>query len=90
MSIVRNNLLTEKGYRPYCGANKCIALYPRTVFNGKQFVCPSCGWVSGFPADFIEAYKNAWGTSTINCNASKCVYNERGTCNEPDIIRVML
>ena len=41
MSIVRKNLLTESNYKPYCGANKCIALYPRTVFNGMQFVCPS-------------------------------------------------
>jgi hypothetical protein len=55
-SLVRRNLLTEKGYSPYCGAEKCFAHWPRTVFNGKQFRC-RCGWESQFDADFIERYK---------------------------------
>jgi hypothetical protein len=34
---------------------------PRTRFNGKQFVCPECGWQSEFPEDFIKEYKAKWG-----------------------------
>jgi hypothetical protein len=54
--IVRHNLLTQPGYRPYCGAEKCSHRWPRVNFNGKQFQCP-CGWQSEFPADFIVEYK---------------------------------
>lgn len=57
MSIVRENLLTEPGYSPYCGAgNGCRFGMPRTRFNGKQFEC-ACGWQSGFEVEFIEKYK---------------------------------
>ena len=59
MSIVRENLMKEKGYSPYCGA-MCKQM-PRTHFDGEQFVCPHCGWRSEFPADFIAAYKEKWG-----------------------------
>jgi len=60
MSIVRDNLMTRKGYSPYCGNRVCITM-PRTVFNGNQFVCKQCGWQSLFPKDFIETYKREWG-----------------------------
>ncbi len=59
MSVVRNNLMTRQGYSPYCGGSSC-RIMPRTVFNGKQFACPYCGWVSQFPSDFIEEYKRKW------------------------------
>lgn len=59
MSIVRNNLMNEKGYSPYCGAIKRCSM-PRTKFNGQQFVCPECRWVSQFDAEFIAAYKKKW------------------------------
>lgn len=55
MSIVRHNLLTQKGYTGYCGSDSCFYSMPRTVFNGEQFSC-KCGWVSGFPKDFMEQY----------------------------------
>lgn len=57
-SIVRGNLLTEKGYSPYCGNDKCIM--PRTMFHMGQFTCPKCGWVSEFPEEFITKYKQLW------------------------------
>lgn len=57
-SFVRNNLMTRPGYSPYCG-NMCGAM-PRTEFNGTQFECPCCGWVSEFPKDFINKYKKKW------------------------------
>jgi len=60
MSIVRINLLTRKGYTPYCGAENCHLRMPRTAFNGKQFQC-GCGWQSKFEAEFIEEYKQAQG-----------------------------
>ena len=66
--IVRNNLMTQKGYSPYCGDEFCKPRtpfsperWPRTRFNGKQFECPKCGWKSGFPHDFIQKYEDHWG-----------------------------
>jgi len=60
-TLVRKNLMEQKGYSPYCGKQeKCSGRWPRTVFNGKQFVCPSCGWTSKFPELFIEQYKIKW------------------------------
>lgn len=60
-SIVRENLMTEKGYSPYCGHPHCAHNSPRTKWNKEkeQFVC-SCGWTSEFPADFIKRYKEKW------------------------------
>jgi hypothetical protein len=62
-SVVRNNLMNQQGYSPYCGntlsrteRNGCDN--PRTKFNGEQFIC---GWISQFPKDFIEMYKEKWG-----------------------------
>lgn len=56
-STVRQNLMNEAGYAPYCGSENCNAGMPRTKWNEglNQFAC-SCGWVSEFPADFIERY----------------------------------
>ena len=60
--IVRNNLLTEKGYTPYCGnMMDCKAGAPRTTFTGEQFKC-TCGWESHFPEDFMTEYKATWNT----------------------------
>ena len=56
-SIVRNNLMYREGYAPYCGNGSCMA---RAPFNGKQMQCPRCNWMSEFPADFIEEYKEKW------------------------------
>ena len=56
MDVVRRNLLTERGYSPYCGADDCRHRWPRTQFDGEQFKC-KCGWRSQFPADFIAQYK---------------------------------
>ena len=56
---VRHNLLTEKGYSPYCGNWHCSLDMPRTKFNGEQFTC-GCGWVSEFPDDFMAKYKTTW------------------------------
>lgn len=57
-SIVRNNLLTLRGYTPYCGGQWCDQGTPRTVFAGEQFAC-RCGWRSTFEPEFIERYKAA-------------------------------
>lgn len=57
MSFVRENLMTQPGYTPYCGADWCMN---RTRFDGAQFRC-ACGWCSQFPEDFIAAYKTKWG-----------------------------
>lgn len=60
-NTVRKNLMTEKGYSPYCGSVRCPYIWPRTTqFNGQQFECP-CGWVSDFPKSFINEYKKKWG-----------------------------
>lgn len=59
-TIVRKNLMTQKGYTPYCGNMNCTVM-PRTFFNSKQFKCTRCTWVSQFPEDFITSYKEKWG-----------------------------
>lgn len=66
LTIVRENLMTIPGYTGYCGNDLSRSVKggcdnPRTKFNGEQFVCPRCGWVSGFPEDFIARYKQRWG-----------------------------
>jgi len=63
-TTVRQNLMNEPNYSPYCGAEHCSKGMPRTKFNTKlmQFTCP-CGWVSSFPAEFIEKYTKKWGIS---------------------------
>jgi hypothetical protein len=64
-TIVRQNLMTREGYTGYCGNNisrseKGGCDNPRTKFNGQQFECPHCKWVSQFPEDFITRYKQLW------------------------------
>lgn len=59
MSIVRENLMTRKGYTPYCGNEKCRFDMPRTHFIKGQFEC-ACGWRSQFEAEFIAEYKAKW------------------------------
>lgn len=58
-SLIRENLMTQKGYSPYCGSDKCLYSMPRTVFNGEQFAC-KCGWRSQFDEKFIGVYKKHW------------------------------
>lgn len=60
MSIVRENLMEDPGYRPYCGRDPYRLGMPRTEFDGEQFRC-RCGWRSGFPAEFIAEYKTKHG-----------------------------
>lgn len=62
MSLVRENLMKSKFYRPYCGNDNCKDM-PRTSFNGEQFVCSKCKWVSQFDSVFITQYKQHWGIS---------------------------
>jgi hypothetical protein len=57
-TIIRENLMIKKDYSPYCG-NSCKTM-PRIVFNGKQFICPHCRWISSFPKEFILKYKLKW------------------------------
>lgn len=59
ITIVRENLMTERGYTPYCGNTNCHFRNPRTKFTGEQFEC-KCGWFSTFPARFIKRYKEKW------------------------------
>lgn len=65
LSIVRENLMNSEGYSPYCGNNlsrfeRGGCENPRTYFNGTQFVCPKCGFITQFPDSFIKQYKEKW------------------------------
>jgi len=60
MSIVRENLMNELDYTPYCGNGNCVGRMPRTSFDGEQFKCHACGWRSAFEVEFIDAYKAKW------------------------------
>ena len=59
MSIIRKNLMYQKGYTPYCGNENCVII-PRTFFNGSQFECPMCNWKTSFDDKFIAQYKDKW------------------------------
>jgi len=59
ISTVRRNIMTERGYSPYCGAERCYLTWPRTSFDGGQFGC-RCGWRSSFEPEFIAEYKTRW------------------------------
>ena len=61
ISTVRENLMNEKGYSPFCGAVRCLFSMPRSKWDAdkNQFTC-RCGWVSEFPQDFIKRYKKKW------------------------------
>lgn len=59
-TIVRHNLMTEKGYAPYCGKNHNGLERTRFDPTKKQFICHRCGWVSKFPKDFIKRYLKKW------------------------------
>lgn len=58
-SLVRNNLMREKSYTPYCGSDNCRYGMPRTRWFSGQFMC-SCGWTSEFDAKFIKEYRKKW------------------------------
>lgn len=58
-SLIRNNLMKEKFYTPYCGSDNCSYGIPRTKWFGGQFMC-SCGWKSDFDATFIQEYRKKW------------------------------
>lgn len=65
-TIVRENLMTIQGHTGYCANPKAAkdpkgCNNPRTKWDGDQFTCPSCGWRSQFPSDFIIRYKERWG-----------------------------
>ena len=56
ISVVRRNLLSDKSYSPYCGADKCSHRWPRTYFVNNQFRC-LCGWQSQYEPEFIQQVK---------------------------------
>ncbi len=57
-TIVMENLIDNINYRPYCGTDKRCSR-PRTEYRSfdSQFICPECKWISSFPKDFINRYK---------------------------------
>lgn len=62
LSIVRQNLMDDKNYRPYCGAIISFCYNPRTELRPDgQFICPNCKWISSYPDDFVKRYKEKHG-----------------------------
>lgn len=57
ISTVRDNIMSDEYYTPYCGSFTCNLRSPRTNWSGKQkqFTC-KCGWSSNFPQNFIKRY----------------------------------
>lgn len=54
--IVREKLMNEEGFTPYCQCKNRVTL----IFDGDQFICPRCGWILELPEDFINEYKEKW------------------------------
>ena len=52
---MQEKVLSTKGYTPYCGNSNCKVM-PRTYFNGNQFQCSCCGWISSFPEECMKEY----------------------------------
>lgn len=69
MSIVRDNLMTRPGYKPYCGNTRCSFDMPRTRYIAKQFHC-GCGWRSSFEPEFIAAYEAKWADPAPQTNVA--------------------
>ena len=66
-TIVRENLMTEQNYTPYCGnmmpfghSHHCSNPRTKWYYDLEQFKCPECNWQSEFPDDFIKRYKEKW------------------------------
>lgn len=55
-SVVRNNLMSKSGYRPYCGNDSCKSML-RTVFYKGQFHCGICLWHSTYEETFIATWQ---------------------------------
>lgn len=87
MSIVRDNLMNERGYTPYCGAEKCDLHWPRTRFNGSQFAC-RCGFETTFEPEFIAAYKAKWnvGKWCTHCERTNHDTSECGSARPANVI----
>lgn len=54
MSIVRDNLLKDPNYVPYCPI--CTSLQRSKVNTILEFECSVCGWISSYPEDFKKEY----------------------------------
>ncbi len=64
MTVIEENLLTVLDYTPYCGnqiSSRDIGGCdnPRLRFNGVQFSCPACSYMTDFEPEFIGRYKKA-------------------------------
>lgn len=59
LTVVRQNLMDNINYRPYCGSlYKDNCYQPRTELRTDgQFICPNCKWISKYDDDFILRYK---------------------------------
>lgn len=62
-SLVRTNLIEQKGYSPYCGNYDSCSM-PRTFYREGQFHCPICYWTSEFPKEFMDLYHKRWNIPT--------------------------
>lgn len=58
ISIVRSNLMHWKDYTPYCGST-CISR-TKWIIELNQFKCPTCNFITEFPKEFIDRYKEKW------------------------------
>ena len=60
-TIIRQNMMDDKNYRPYCGAERCSGGWPRMIqMDNLQFRCPSCGFNTQIDKDFIDRYRDRW------------------------------
>jgi len=64
-TTVRQNMMKDEKYRPYCGNDKCSGRWPRMrKLENYNFKCPSCGFETKFEDDFFKRYVEKWHSDT--------------------------
>ena len=64
-TIVRSNILEDKGYVPYCIPCPGLQRY-RSNGVGKQMTCPNCKTETKFPQSFLDEWVRVHNSKKLN------------------------
>lgn len=76
-SLIRNNLMYQKDYAPYCGNAYPVCHNPRAHWDEeeKSHKCTTCGWKPTFDQAFYQEYKAKWHPHSFPLNQDKSCHN---------------